>query len=134
MAGFSASPRINLDAPKVVSGEVGTLLRAGATAVTQPVSVPVRPRDRVTYSFRPEHATLATDVGSDLMATVDFAERLSGETYLYRSGDGIDQVTAHQTGQLPVARGQKLLIRRDRSRMHRFGAEGQVIVKGLTDA
>jgi multiple sugar transport system ATP-binding protein len=134
VAGFIGSPRMNLVAAEVVFGEGGPVLRAGATAVTLPVSAPVRPGDRVTFGFRPEHVTLATDGGGDLIATVDFAEQLGGETYLYCSVDGIDQITVHQTGQLPVTGGQKLALRLDRSRMHLFDAEGKVIVNGLADA
>ncbi len=124
---------MNLVAAEVAAGETGPVLRAGATAVTLPAAAPVRPGDRVTYGFRPEHVALAPEGEGDLMATVDFAEQLGGETYLYCSADGIGQLTLHQTGQLPVTRGQQLALRLDRSRMHLFDADGAVIVNGLSD-
>lgn len=134
VAGFIGSPRMNLLAADVIAGTGGPVLRAGGTLVTLPTSAPVRPGDRVTYGFRPEHVSLATDGVGDLVATVEFAEQMGGETYLYCAADGIDQITVRQQGQLPVTAGQTLALRLDRARMHIFDAEGQVIVNGVVDA
>ena len=134
VAGFIGSPRMNLVAADVTEGANGPVLRAGATAVALPASIPVRPGDKVTYGFRPEHITLAEPGEGDITATVEFAEQMGGATYLYCSAGGIDQITLQQAGQLPVTAGQQLSLRLDRSRMHLFDAEGQIIVNGIADA
>jgi multiple sugar transport system ATP-binding protein len=134
VAGFIGSPRMNLVTAEVRAGESGPMLCAGATSVSLPRSAPIRPGDKVTYGFRPEHVALVHQDEGDIAATVDFAEQMGGETYLYCVAEGIEQITLRQHGQLPVALGQKLGLRLDRARMHLFDADGKVIVNGVIDA
>ena len=47
---------------------------------------------------------------------MDFAEQPGGETYLYSSADGIDQLTVHQLGQLPVDKGTTLHLKFDQEK------------------
>lgn len=133
VAGFIGSPQMNLIPADVVAGDTGPVLVTGKTIVMLPASAPVRPGDKVTYGFRPEHVALAPKGDGDVMATVDFAEQLGGETYLYCSADGIDQITVRQTGQLPMIKGQQVSLRLDRSLMHLFDAKGTIIVNGISD-
>ena len=62
---------------------------------------------------------------------VAFAEQLGGETYLYCDADGLPQLTVHQSGQLPVVKGQDLHLSFDRSKMHLFNAAGTVLANEL---
>ena len=134
VAGFIGSPRMNLVSAVVEGGARGPALRAGDTAVALPAHAPVRPGDAVTYGFRPEHIEIMTEGSGDFDVTVDFAEQLGGETYLYCTTEGLPQITAHKTGQLPFRKGERLALRLDRSRMHLFDAEGTALVNGIPDA
>jgi multiple sugar transport system ATP-binding protein len=63
--------------------------------------------------------------------TVEFSEQLGGQTYLYCSGGGLNDLTVHQMGQLDTRQGDTLHLALDRTKMHVFGADGAAIANGL---
>jgi len=127
VAGFIGSPRMNLIEATVTEGPA---LVAGAARIALPANAPVRPGDKVSAGFRPEHIEIVDGAG-DIAVTVTFAEQLGGETYLYCAAEGLPQITVHRPGQLPFEKGAALTLRLDRSRLHLFDAEGKVIANGL---
>ncbi|MFV0490427.1 MAG: ABC transporter ATP-binding protein [Pseudorhodobacter sp.] len=132
VAGFIGSPRMNLIEAKVESGGAGCVLVSGATRIALPALSGIKPGDRVTYGIRPEHLRLTENPeGADITVAVTFSEQLGGETYLYCATEGIEQLTLHQPGQLPVRKGETLHLRLDRTHMHLFDANGQVISNGV---
>jgi multiple sugar transport system ATP-binding protein len=132
VAGFIGSPRMNLIEAQAEAAGEGIALVAGRTRVALPAMAGISPGDKVVYGIRPEHLELTdTADAADFSVTIDLSEQLGGETYLYCNADGIPQLTVHQLGQLPIVEGQVLNLRLDRSRMHLFGADGQVIANGV---
>ncbi len=132
VAGFIGSPRMNLIEARAEATGEGIALVAGGTRVHLPAMAGISAGDHLTYGIRPEHVMLADHAEeADISVTIALSEQLGGETYLYCNADGIPQLTVHQLGQLPTEEGQALHLRFDRSRMHLFGADGQVIANGV---
>ncbi len=132
VAGFIGSPRMNLIEAVVEAEGDGLALVAGGTRVRLPAMAGISAGDRVTYGIRPEHVILTdSSEDADMSVTIALSEQLGGETYLYCNAEGLPQLTVHQLGQLPIEEGQALHLRFDRSRMHLFGADGQVIANGV---
>ncbi|MEQ8782181.1 MAG: sn-glycerol-3-phosphate ABC transporter ATP-binding protein UgpC [Roseibium album] len=132
VAGFIGSPRMNLVQATAEEDGEGIALVAKGTLVSLPPIQGIKPGDTVTYGIRPEHILL-TDApnSSDAIAEVFLSEQLGGETYLYCKVDGIEQLTIHQPGQLPIENGETLHLRFDRAQMHLFDANGKVITNGV---
>jgi len=127
VAGFIGSPRMNLfSAVLQRQGETASL-QAGSNYFTL-IRVPAiaQVSSEVTVGVRPEHLSVTDADHADLTTTVDFAEQLGGETYLYCSTDGIAQLTVHQLGQLPVDSGTTLHLKIDQEKMHLFGEDGKL--------
>ncbi|MCC0030356.1 MAG: ABC transporter ATP-binding protein [Brucellaceae bacterium] len=131
VAGFIGSPRMNLVQATAEQGKKGLVLRAGDTAVPIPAIDGLKPGDACTYGIRPEHIRIAGAREADMTVNVDIAEQLGGETYIYASTDGIEQITVHQIGQLHTQAGEKLHLAFDRERLHVFDAAGKAIVNGI---
>ena len=118
---FSASSRIADNGVALIAGENQILLNS--------VPVDFRAGSSVTIGIRPEHLDITDADNADISARVDFAEQLGGETYLYCSADGIEQLTVHQLGQLPVDKGTTLHLKIDQEKMHIFNENGRVLAK-----
>jgi len=131
VAGFIGSPRMNLIDAVVESAAEGLSLMAGAAPIGVTGVPGLNVGDRCAYGIRPEHISIAESGEADMAATVDYAEQLGGETYLYCSADGLPPITLHRPGQLPVQRGQTLHLAFDRTRMHVFGPDGRALANGL---
>ena len=132
VAGFIGSPRMNLVEALVEADGDGVVLVTGNARLRLPGVGGMAPGDRVTWGVRPEHIALCERAeDADITVTVTLSEQLGGETYLYCTADGIDQLTLHQSGQVPVEKGQTLQLRLDRERLHLFDANGHVIVNGI---
>lgn len=127
VAGFIGSPRMNLIEGKASADGV---ILGGATIGLPGVSG-LSAGDDITFGFRPEHARLMDLAEAEIAATVEFAEQLGGETYVYCRADGLPQLTIRQTGQLPVRAGQALGISVDRRSIHLFDAGGRAVVNGF---
>ena len=81
--------------------------------------------------IRPEHINVHADGAGELSAAVAVSEQLGGDTYIYCDAPGLPQITVHQPGQLPVAKGQTLSLSFERAQMHVFGADGAAVANGL---
>ena len=131
VAGFIGSPRMNLlDATIAEAGASATVFRLGGREVTLPFSLDARPGGAVTLGARPEHLDVAGGgEGAHLGATVDLAEQLGGETYVYATPDagGLPQLTVHQLGQRLVARGETIGIGLRPGHLHVFDETGAIL-------
>ncbi len=133
VAGFIGSPRMNLMSAEVEqSAQGGICLVSGAHRIDLPEIAGVAPGDTVTFGVRPEHILVTDRDNADVSVTVEFSEQLGGQTYLYCSGGGLDDLTVHQMGQMKTEKGDTLHLALDRTKMHLFGADGAVIVNGIT--
>ncbi len=132
VAGFIGSPRMNLIDSTVAAANGGFELVAGEQRVSIPPLGGVSANDSVTFGARPEHIEIVEEADADISAVVDLSEQLGGETYLYCTPEGMQQLTVHQLGQLPIERGQRIFLRFDRSCMHLFDGAGQVIANGVS--
>lgn len=130
VAGFIGSPRMNLFSASTEISDDGITLIAGGNRI-QLSSVPgkLQSGSTVTVGIRPEHLNISNADNADINAKVTFAEQLGGETYLYCSADGIEQLTVHQIGQLPVEKGATLHLKVDQEKLHIFNENGQVLSK-----
>ncbi len=133
VAGFIGSPRMNLLPAQVeaVGENGGVRLAVGGNRVELPSVAQLQSGDRITCGIRPEHIEIVSDDAADLSVTVGLSEQLGGETYLYCSGDGLENLTVHQLGQLTVQKGDTLHLRIDRSRLHLFGVDGVAVANGV---
>ncbi|MBL4627942.1 MAG: sn-glycerol-3-phosphate ABC transporter ATP-binding protein UgpC [Roseicyclus sp.] len=132
VAGFIGSPRMNLLSAQAERSEQGGIdLVSGTHRIALPELAGIAPGDKVTCGIRPEHITITHQDSADLTVTVEFAEQLGGETYLYCSGGGVADLTVHHMGQLNKQKGDTLHLALDRSQMHVFGADGAAIVNGI---
>ncbi|MBP1848763.1 ABC transporter ATP-binding protein [Rhizobium halophytocola] len=100
VAGFIGSPKMNL-----LSGE--TAQKFGAPTV----------------GIRPEHVTLSTTEGA-WKGKVVVAEHLGSDTFLHIDIDGIGQITARASGEIPVRHGDTVYVTPDEERLHRFDDKG----------
>ena len=132
VAGFIGSPRMNLIDAIVAAANGGFELVAGEQRVSIPPLGGISANDSVTFGARPEHIEIVDEADADISAVVDLSEQLGGETYLYCTPEGMQQLTVHQLGQLPIERGQRIFLRFDRSSMHLFDGAGQVIANGVS--
>jgi ABC-type sugar transport system ATPase subunit len=128
VAGFIGSPKMNLLDAVVAAGEGGSLsLTAGPHRLSLPFEAACREGDRVTIGVRPEHIDVADPGDGDLDVIVDISEQLGGETYFYATPEGLPQMTIHQLGQLPLARGQNLALRLRQDMVHLFDSSGSIL-------
>lgn len=133
VAGFIGSPRMNLLPAHVEdSAQGGINLVTGEHRIALPKISGITPGDKVTYGIRPEHMTVTDQDAADLNVRVEFSEQLGGQTYLYCSGAGSEDLTVHQMGQLKTQKGDTLHLALDRTQMHVFGANGAAIVNGIS--
>ncbi|MCP4379825.1 MAG: ABC transporter ATP-binding protein [Hyphomicrobiales bacterium] len=134
VGGFIGSPHMNMvEATVEQAGENQTVLQAGRNTLSLPGLAGLNAGDQVTVGFRPEHVQVASGADTDLNATVEHAEQLGGETYLYCAVEGLPQLTVHQIGQVPVSRGEALPLRFDRQQVHVFDSNGIALVNGFTN-
>ena len=134
VAGFIGSPRMNLlDATVAETGASATSFRLGGRDVILPFSLDARPGAAVTLGARPEHLDVTDGgEGAHLAVTVDLAEQLGGETYLYATpaAAGLPQITVHRLGQHVVARGETLGIGFRPGHLHVFDEAGAILRHG----
>ena len=129
VAGFIGSPRMNLFAATMERSDTSLSLIAGGSRIMLDKDLAVSEvHGDVTVGVRPEHLEICDEHSADISATVDFAEQLGGETYLYCYAGGIPQLTVHQLGQLPIHKGATLHLKIDQAKMHLFDGNGQAII------
>ncbi|TCL69549.1 ABC transporter ATP-binding protein [Rhizobium sp. BK251] len=103
VAGFIGSPRMNL-----VTGAYAKAL------------------DAHTIGVRPEHVTLSHESG-EWKGTVNVAEHLGSDTFLHVEIDGIGPITVRAGGEFSCRHGDTVYVTPDRTRIHRFNADGLAI-------
>ena len=133
VATFIGSPKMNAIPAKVLSADAGGVtLGFGAdnSLTLEGEAGPLKVGDAVTIGIRPEHCELVTDASADCEATVELAEQLGGETYLYCAAANLAQLTVRQPGQHIKARGDRVRLAFPRDRLHLFDAEGRALRHG----
>jgi multiple sugar transport system ATP-binding protein len=105
VAGFIGSPKMNL-----VGGSIAQKL--GAT----------------TIGVRPEHLDLSNQRG-DWKGTVEVAEHLGSDTFVYVAVDGVGRITARAPGEYSLKVGDTVWLTPKPEHVHRFDGEGQAIRK-----
>jgi multiple sugar transport system ATP-binding protein len=103
VAGFIGSPKMNF-----IGGEAAK--QAGAA----------------TIGIRPEHITVTKD-GDGWEGTVNVAEHLGSDTFLYVDVPGVGQITARGTGELGIHSRNKVRLMPQQQHLHRFDDAGRAI-------
>ena len=124
VAGFIGSPSMNLF-PGTMTGWEGedTVIEVAGRQIKLPLRVACDRGDKVTLGIRPEHLDIVEDQTADLEVTVDLSEALGSETFFYATPEGLPQMTVHQSGQHPLARGQTLGLKLRTEQLHLFGPD-----------
>ena len=65
--------------------------------------------------------------GEGWAGTVSVAEHLGSDTFLYVDVPGIGAITSRCPGEIGVSVGDRVVLRPDPARIHRFDAEGRAI-------
>ncbi|AZO72327.1 MAG: ABC transporter ATP-binding protein [Mesorhizobium sp.] len=81
-----------------------------------------------TIGIRPEHINISTTAG-DWKATVGVAEHLGSDTFLHVQTDGIGTINVRADGEVAVKHGDTVYLTPDRSKLHRFGADGKALAQ-----
>jgi multiple sugar transport system ATP-binding protein len=103
VAGFIGSPKMNL-----VTGAAATKL-GGAT-----------------IGIRPEHIAIV-DKGGDWKGTIQLAEHLGSDSFLHVDAGDIGRLTVRAAGEFAGKPGDKLHLKLDPARVHRFDDKGRAI-------
>jgi multiple sugar transport system ATP-binding protein len=79
-----------------------------------------------TIGVRPEHIALS-DKSGDWEGTVMLAEHLGSDTFLHVDGGKRGTLTVRTGGEFPVGPGGKVWMTPDKTRLHRFDAQGRAV-------
>ncbi|RUU56503.1 ABC transporter ATP-binding protein [Mesorhizobium sp. M2C.T.Ca.TU.002.02.1.1] len=81
-----------------------------------------------TIGIRPEHLNISTSSG-DWKATVGVAEHLGSDTFLHVQADGIGTINVRADGEVAVKHGDTVYLTPDKTKLHRFGADGKALTQ-----
>ncbi|MDX8458432.1 ABC transporter ATP-binding protein [Mesorhizobium humile] len=81
-----------------------------------------------TIGIRPEHLNISTTAG-DWKATVGVAEHLGSDTFLHVQTDGIGTINVRADGEVAVKHGDTVYLTPDKTKLHRFGADGKALAQ-----
>ncbi|MDX8478564.1 ABC transporter ATP-binding protein [Mesorhizobium sp. VK24D] len=81
-----------------------------------------------TIGIRPEHISISTTAG-DWKATVGVAEHLGSDTFLHVQTDGIGTINVRADGEVAVKHGDTVYLTPDKTKLHRFGADGKALAR-----
>ena len=81
-----------------------------------------------TIGIRPEHLNISTTSG-DWKATVGVTEHLGSDTFLHAQADGIGTINVRADGEVAVKHGDTVYLTPDKTKLHRFGADGKALAK-----
>jgi multiple sugar transport system ATP-binding protein len=84
--------------------------------------------DNDTLGIRPEHIELSEKKG-DWQGTVLLTEHLGSDTFLHIDGGQRGQLTVRAPGETALKPGSAVWMTPDKTRIHRFGADGKAIRK-----
>ena len=79
-----------------------------------------------TIGIRPEHLNISTSSG-DWKATVGVAEHLGSDTFLHAQADGVGTINVRADGEVAVKHGDTVYLTPDKTKLHRFGADGKAL-------
>lgn len=122
VAQFIGSPKMNV-LPCSVSGERFDLDGHGGGHYPQAAAsaAPVK------LGIRPEHIKVVPEGEGHAQGTVEVAEYLGADTYLYVSIDGLDTILVRTDGADEIAEGSRVGLNFDEERLHFFAADGKTI-------
>ena len=103
VAGFIGSPKMNF---------------LNGAAAGDPVAA--------TIGVRPEHIAASRDSGT-WRGTVNVAEHVGSDTFLYVTADKLGDVTVRTIGEMGVKAGDRIFMTPESGRIHRFDAGGQAL-------
>ncbi len=122
VAQFIGSPKMNI-LPCSVSGDRFDLEGNGGGHYPHAGSAGAP----VQLGIRPEHIRIVEAGEAHAQGTVEVAEYLGADTYLYISIDGYDTILVRTDGADEVAEGSRVGLVFDEARLHFFDADGQAV-------
>ncbi|MEP0232571.1 ABC transporter ATP-binding protein [Roseibium sp.] len=122
VAQFIGSPKMNV-LPCSVSGERFDLDGHGGGRYPQTAasSKPVK------IGIRPEHIKVVAEGEGHAQGTVEVAEYLGADTYLYVAIDGLETILVRTDGADEIAEGSRIGLSFDEERLHFFDADGKTV-------
>ena len=130
VAGFIGSPRMNLIKAQVSRSEgveIEVTLDNGVHLSTSIEGVRPQQGETVTVGVRPANLRIVDPGDATLQGTVQVAEQLGGETFIYVAPETGEPLTVGVPGQAPVHAGDRIGIAVDLNAYHIFGPDEQVL-------
>jgi len=122
VAQFIGSPKMNV-LPCSVSGDTFSLQGHGGGHYTLAGSAQMP----VKLGIRPEHMSVVGEGEGHCTGTVEVAEYLGADTFLYVALEGLETILVRISGSDAVEEGVRIGLRFDESRMHFFEESGRSI-------
>ncbi|WP_417693604.1 ABC transporter ATP-binding protein [Roseibium sp.] len=122
VAQFIGSPKMNV-LPCTATGDRFDLQGKGSGVYpyASTASIPTK------LGIRPEHIKVVAPGAGHLDATVDVAEYLGADTYLYVGVDGLEPMLVRIDGSEEIAEGSRIGLSFDESRLHFFDENDKAI-------
>ena len=131
VAGFIGSPRMNIVQAQLARRGQQWVLKSGQTEIIIDSLPDLVEGEACSFGIRPEHIKLANTDDADASVIVELTEQLGGETYIYCRSEDLGAFNVHQAGQIAVKRGEPLHLNFERSSLHLFDKDGQVLANGI---
>ena len=131
VAGFIGSPKMNFVEAKVASIASGTISAAIEGLPPMELAVSngkVDVGEPITIGIRPEHIREGQDDGYGIDSEVNVSEQLGGESYLYVTLPGGQEITVHSPGQSPNRRGDRVPLTFPAASCHLFRASDGAVI------
>ena len=129
VAGFLGSPRMNFLKGRIASvdGHHAEIELDAGQRLTTDFPTPPKSGEEITLGIRPEGLVPVAEGEGVLTGTVQIAEQLGGETYVYVALPEGDTVTVEIKGQAKVTAGDVLHLAFEGQKFHIFGKDDNVI-------
>jgi multiple sugar transport system ATP-binding protein len=127
VAGFIGSPKMNFLAAR--AGASSDMIEVAGSRLRLPAVLgPAGPDAPLTFGVRPEHIIVGGEAGEALgEVKVQLVEHLGGETVLYTTTAGGENLTVSAAGQLRIHPGENVPLRVDPAICHVFDREGTAL-------
>ncbi|TCR67068.1 ABC transporter ATP-binding protein [Bosea sp. BK604] len=126
VAGFIGSPKMNFLSAR--AGAAGNTIEVAGRNVSLAATLGVRQDEPLTFGVRPEHIVVGGEAGEVLgEVKVQLVEHLGGETVLYTTTAGGENLTVSASGQLRVNQGENVPLRIDPAACHVFDSQGMAL-------
>ncbi|WP_417685692.1 ABC transporter ATP-binding protein [Roseibium sp.] len=122
VAQFIGSPKMNI-LPCSVSGDRFDLKGHGGGHYPHADAQPEAKK----IGIRPEHITVVAPDEGHVQGTVEVAEYLGADTYLYVALDGLETILVRTDGSGQINEGERIGLAFDETRMHFFSDDGRAI-------